>query len=272
MMRAICFFGVWILLLVSCKDKAAEELRSLVHGKDSVEATVSRGKAGDVVVAQYRELELKRNAGFVESLNEVVANGFEKQLERFEDEELGFWAGYGNMFGYLFRSKKKWEDKLRLESDKYFNTLEIEQEANELYMEHVVYVKQLRERFARTKNMEISEPLITLPQQDIYLGDLREHAGTNVLIEICTDIAQWLLGIFIAWLVLTIVGIPLSGGVVSIIATILSIIGSIIVTGVNDNKLINSIKEQQEVSLTVDSEEILNKLNKETIYFYEKVK
>lgn len=59
---------------------------------------------------------------------------------------------------------------------------------------------------------------------------------------------------------------------VSIIATILSIIGSIIVTGVNDNKLINSIKEQQEVSLTVDSEEILNKLNKETIYFYEKVK
>ena len=244
-----------------------------MYGKDSVQMTVSRGKVGDVVVVQYRELELKRNAAFVESLNELVANGFEKQLERFEDEELGFWAGYGNMFGYLFRSKEKWEDKLRLESDKYFSTLEIEQEANELYMEHVAYVKQLRERLKKKKNMEISEPLITLPQQDIYLGDLRSHSGTNVLIEMGTIIAEWLLRIFIVWIIgLICVFIPVVGWIITIATTVLSIIGSIIVTGVNDNKLINSIREQQEVTLTVDSEEILNKLNKETIYFYEKVK
>lgn len=275
MMRTLCFFGVWMLILASCKDKTEEvELRSLVYGKDSVEMTGSRGKVGDVVVAQYRELELKRNTAFVESLNELVANGFEKQLERFEDEELGFWAGYGNMFGYLFRSKEKWEDKLRLESDKYFSTLEIEQEANELYMEHVAYVKQLRERFTRTKNMEISEPLITLPQQDIYLGDLRSHSGTNVLIEVGTNIAEWLLRICIVWIIglVCVVIPPPIGLIISIATTVLSIIGSIIVIGMNDNKLINSIREQQEVTLTGDCEEILNKLNKETIHFYEKVK
>ena len=104
------------------------------------------------------------------------------------------------------------------------------------------------------------------------MGDLRNHAGTNVLIEVCTDIAQWLLGIFITWLILTIAGIPLSGGVISIIATILSIIASIIVTSVNDNKLINAIKEQQEVTLSIDKEEILKRLNQDTIHFYEKVR
>lgn len=270
-MRTFCFFVLWILLLSSCKDKSAEDLRNLVYGTDSIETTVSPQKTSRAIVAQYRDLELKCNTDFVEKLNSIVSTGFERQLERFEDEELGFWAGYGNMFSYLFRSKEKWEDNLRLESDKYFNSLDIEQEANELYMEHVAYVKQLRERFARTKNMESSEPLITLPQQDIYLGDLRSHAGTNVLIEVCTDIAQWLLGIFITWLIIAIAGMP-SGGVISFIVTILSIIASIIVTCVNDNKLINTIKEQQEVTLSIDREEILNRLNQDTIHFYEKVR
>lgn len=271
-MRTFCFWVLWILLLSSCKDKSAEELRNLVYGTDSIETTVSPQKTSKAIVAQYRDLELKCNTDFVEKLDSIVSTGFERQLEKFADEELGFWGGYGNMFSYLFRSKEKWEDNLRLESDKYFNSLDIEQEANELYMEHAAYVKQLRERFARTKNMEASEPLITLPQQDIYLGDLRNHAGTNVLIEVCTDIAQWLLGIFITWLILTIAGIPLSGCVVSIIATILSIIASIIVTSVNDNKLINAIKEQQEVTLSIDKEEILKRLNQDTIHFYEKVR
>ena len=269
-MRTLSVFVFGVLLLTACKDKAAKELQNLVYGKDSVETVVSSKKASDVIIAQYRDLELKRNLDFVVKLDSVVSTGFERQLDRFEDEELGFWAGYGYMFGYIFRSKEKWENNLRLESDKYFNTLDIEQEANDLYVEHVAYVKQLRERFARTNDMKISEPLVILPQQDIYLGDLRGHAGTNVLIEVSTEIAQWLLRIFIMW----IIGLSCiwTGPIIPIIATVLSIIGSIVVTVINDNKLINSIKEQQENVLIVNSEDILNQLNENTIHFYEKFK
>ena len=52
------------------------------------------------------------NKKYVQNLQTLIDDSFEKQLEHFDDEELGFFASYGYMIDYIFKSDQEWEDSL----------------------------------------------------------------------------------------------------------------------------------------------------------------
>ena len=63
-----------------------------------------------IQIFQYEDMELAANKEYIKELEALVDSSFEKQLEHFEDEELGIIAGYKYMFKYIFMSKEKWID------------------------------------------------------------------------------------------------------------------------------------------------------------------
>ena len=110
-----------LLALYSCSDKEAEDLRSSLSKEYVSPQSIKELSSGSK--AQYILMEKNINQQYVRQLDSLINTGFERQLKKFEDQELGVWASYGNMFSWLFKSKQSWEEELKLKSSKYFNSI-----------------------------------------------------------------------------------------------------------------------------------------------------
>ena len=262
----VIFFSC-VLVLSSCINDSARELQEkLSRPLQSPSASLSLTTSS---VAQYRDVELSYNENFVLQLKELIDNSFEKQLEEFEDNELGFFASYGHMFNYLFLSDQKLNESWQVKSSKYFNSLDVEISAAELYDEYLKDVKNIRANFYKSKD-KINLPgyqSLNLPKQDIYLGSLQEHSRNNFIIEVGVELLIWILVLGIVALISLVIAVPTVG--LSLIVTILTIIASVVLSISNDKNLLNSLREQH-TSTQIEYTTILDKLNENTHKFYGK--
>lgn len=267
---------VFALLFFSCSNEDEEKLKSIVSTdiivdtNDSIEEHIDR-------LEQYQELELEFNSKYINDLENLVKTSFERQLEHFEDEELGFFAGYGYMFSYFFKSDQEWSDEMRLKSDKYFGALNIENEAYELFLSHTKDISNLRKRFwTRSKNGKLPQHQnLDLPDKLISLGDLTSHSRNNVFIEIVSEglerLVSWLVYPLILWLLsLLIPNKTAHGCIAKIAAFLLCAIVSGAISMWNDNRLLDALRAQNNQEIPIDYNNILNELNKNTTAFYEK--
>lgn len=270
--------SIWIVLcliaLGACSNDKEQELRDKMSAPYSISQSdkVHRSKGS---VEQYKQQELLINKHYVADLDSLISHSFDIQLEEFEDKELGVIKSYKYMFSWLIKGKQAMEDELQLKGNKYFNNLEIEQKEQELFLAYTKQIKALRNQFASTDMIiTLRQVNISLPKENVYLGTLSDHSRNNLVIEIGTEIFGWLLGMLITWLVITVIGltVPHIGCVVSIVCMIIEIVVSIILSTNNDNKLIDSIKEQHVKEITADYNSILDNLNQNTIQFYDKQK
>ena len=255
-----CFF-----LLSSCTNEVARELKEkLSRPLQSPNASISLGSSS---VAQYRDVELSYNENFVLRLKNLIDNSFEQQLEEFEDNELGFFASYGHMFNYLFLSNQKLNENWQVKSSKYFNSLDVEMKAAELYDDYLTDIKNIRANFYKSKNKkDLPEyKSLNLPKQDIYLGSLQEHSRNNFIIEVGVELLVWILVLGIIAIISLVIAVPTLG--LSLIVTILTIIVSVVLSISNDNNLLNSLREQH-ISTQIEYTIILDKLNENTHNFY----
>jgi len=264
-----------LTFMTSCEsdeDKLHEKLNEIAQH----EISANRQLAKSTSLAQYKDIELKMNAAYVASLQDLVEKNFETQLEKFEENELGVIAGYEYMFKYICSNRQEWDDIQTQLSDRYFNSLIIKQKANELSNKHIKDIKNLRSQFYSSKS-GVHEPrlsVLDIPKSEVFIGNLNEHSGTNLAIEIGTTILDILLGIFLVWLVVNVLGYATTGPVgcmISIVSFVIMMIISIICINYNDSNLIDSLKKQNQ-NISIDYDSIHKSLDQNTIQFYDKIR
>ena len=259
--------GCFLFLLSSCNEEARELKKQIAGGY-----TVQQYKApiDAVSLSKYTNAEIAENQYFVKKLSETIQSSFESQLDLFDKNELGFFVSYKYMFNRLFLSKQKNQDLWRVKTNRYFSNLEIQQEAYNIFLNYNERVKLLRSSFIKeydSKPYVAKMPNLELQEQNIYLNAFSKHSLNNIIIEFGVGFAVWLLILLVIG-VLSFWGISWTKGY-SLVATILSLIISVICSLINDSHIKQSIREQAVEITTVNYDEILNNLNNNTILFYE---
>ena len=256
-------------VLLSCENSEKEALRERLSSEYPLEA--SNAIANDITVSRYVDAEIRENKFFVNRLEESIQHSFEKQLDDFDKHELGFFASYRYMFNRIFLSEQRNRELWHVKANRYFSNLEIQQDAYEVFLNYNDRVKALRFSFLEEDggtDWVVSRPELSLPEKSIYLDSLSRHSLNNIIIEFGTDAAAWLLILGIIAL-LSLFGIKWTKGY-SLAAAALSLVISFILSSANDKQMLKSIRDQAIEISTVNYEEILEKLNDNTISFYEK--
>lgn len=256
--------------LASCTDRESEKLRQNLKKEYSVAEVHDRLSSGSK--AQYIQMERMINQTYIKDLDSLLNTGFDRQLEKFEDSELGVWSGYMKMFSWLFKSKQSWDDEMSVLSNIYFNPLDLKQEQNVLYLNYSNKLKNLRQQFLKEQRLP-TYTQIDIPKEQISLELLSEHTRNNIVIEFGTELFEWFLGFIIAQIVLLFADKIAGpwGCLIDIFVFIVIIVISIIMTNHNDEKLLNSVREQHEEIINFDSDKLLEDLNENTFKFYERI-
>lgn len=271
MVRFVLVFFLLCVVVFSCSNSEEEKLRAKMSEETSTVQKDSR-ELSDTQISQYKDLELAANKEYIKDLKVLIDSSFEKQLGHFEDEELGVIAGYKYMFKYIFMSEEKWTDLQIQLGDRYFNSLNTEQTALQLSLNHAQKVKDLRIKYKGIKASTAPKmQVLNLPNSNVYLGSLINHSRNNVAIEIGTTILDYLLGLLLIWIVVNIIGYTITGPVgcgISIVSFVIMVAVSVCLTHYNDNSLLESLRQQKQEN-TVDYNSILYNLNNNTAKFYE---
>ena len=269
--RSVFAFFLLCVVSFSCSNSEEEKLRSKMFEETTIVQKDSR-ELSDTQISQYKDLELAANKEYIKELKVLIDSSFEKQLGHFEDEELGVIAGYKYMFKYIFMSEEKWTDLQIQLGDRYFNSLNTEQAALQLSLNHAQKVKDLRIKYKGIKASTVPKmQVLNLPNSKVYLGSLINHSKNNVAIEIGTTILDYLLGLLLIWIVVNIIGYAITGPVgcgISIVSFVIMVAVSVCLTHYNDNSLLESLRQQKQEN-TVDYNSILYNLNNNTTKFYE---
>ncbi len=273
MYRAFLLY-ISLSLLFSCTNEEEEKLREFVNSNITIDNNDTL-ESPDFSLLQYKSLELDFNKKYVADLEKLMNTSFDTQLNHFEDEELGFFAGYGYMFSFFFKTKQSWQDEMRLKSNKYFGTLNTEQEAYDLFLKYKKDISSLRKRFKEKyrKDELPSHVPMNLPEENISLSELSNHSRNNIAIEVVSEgierIASWLLYPFILWLLSLIIPYNFKGCIAKVIVFFISLAVSVAISIWNDNRLLDQLREQHKEIACVDYSKILEQLNQNTISFYE---
>ena len=271
MVRSVLAFFLLCVVVFSCSNSEEEKLRAKMSEETSTVQKDSR-ELYDIQISQYKDLELAANKEYITDLKVLIDSSFEKQLGHFEDEELGVIAGYKYMFKYIFMNEEKWTDLQIQLGDRYFNSLNTEQAALQLSLNHTQKVKDFRIKYKGIKASTAPKmQVLNLPNSNVYLGSLINHSRNNVAIEIGTTILDYLLGLLLIWIVVNIIGYAITGPVgcgISIVSFVIMVAVSVCLTHYNDNSLLESLRQQKQEN-TVDYNSILYNLNNNTAKFYE---
>lgn len=263
-------FASAFLMMVSCATKEVKDLKQKLSSDYEIEAFSS--PQSEIAVKQYIEAEKGLNRYYVTQLENLIDGSFTKQVDQFEKKELGFFKSYKYMFQTIFLSRQKNEDIWRVKTSQYFSTIETQQNALECYNNYIKMLGEYRKRFISENNLghAASAPVLNIPDQSISLNALQDHSRNNLVIEFGVDIAVWLL-IFLIITILGLFGIKWTRGY-SVVAFVLSLLGSIVLSIINDNHMINSIKVQEKKVISINYKVIIDKLNDNTISFYDAYK
>lgn len=271
MVRSVFAFFLLCVVFFSCSNSEEEKLRAKISEEATIVQKDSR-ELSETQISQYKDLELAANKEYIKDLKVLIDSSFEKQLGHFEDEELGVIAGYKYMFKYIFMNEEKWTDLQIQLGDRYFNSLNTEQTALQLSLNHAQKVKDLRIKYKGIKASTAPKmQVLNLPNSKVYLGSLINHSRNNVAIEIGTTILDYLLGLLLIWIVVNIIGYAITGPVgcgISIVSFVIMVVVSVCLTHYNDNSLLESLRQQKQEN-AVDYNSILYNLNNNTAKFYE---
>ena len=265
---------IWIVLLclfygltqISCQSNEEKALR------DRLSRTEITNKVpkylSSAVINEYQQAELAINRKYIKEVNSIVSENFEEKLEEFEENELGFFVGYKHMFKVLANSDEELADYWNLKTSKYFSNQSTQEKLHEAYANYNSDVQQLRNQISKSPQCKSipKEVKFNLPSQEISLGKMNQHSYLNIAIEFGTDLAVWLL---IMLIVAIISMFFVWSGPPAWVVTVITIIASIGLSMYNDNRMIDSIREQYQENIEIDNNNILEELDKSTNIFYD---
>jgi hypothetical protein len=235
------FLGLFLITFIACSNEQEDKLKEKFSEEIKVTPQYKKGKSARAVVQQYIEMEQSINLRFVNQLQELIDNSFEKKLERFIEEEFDYFSNLGNWWNKVTGNEIEFQDRMKLMADKYFNNLDTQQEAQELYDKYVDEIDKLRSTFYKTKGInEKQERLeLNIQKDDVSISGMDKHASKFWLAETISNVD---LGIFSTFIELD-----------------------------SEEKIIESLRQQHKET-SLDYQSILNNLDKNTVKFYEKYK
>lgn len=259
---------LFVLIMTSCGDDNADVLKE--HIQSDYTISIKNEKLSSGSKAQYIQLEKSINQAYVKELDSLMNTAFERQLELFEEKELGVWSGYMNMFSWLFKSRQAWDDEMNVLSNRYFNQLDINQEQYTLFTKYLEDIENLRRQFV-SSNGYPAYTQIDLPSENIALSSLQEHSRNNLVIEVGTELFSWFLGFVIVQIVLLFVDKIAGpwGCLIDVVVFIIILVISIIMSNHNDFILLDSLREQHTQTIKIDSNNLIKSLDDNTVSFYE---
>ena len=141
-------------------------------------------------------------------------------------------------------------------------------QAGLLFEDYIKDITVLRGKFIESQGRKQTHNYLSLnlPEKDINLEAIKENAKNNILIEISEEFLEWLLRLAIGALLCLLLGKVIK--YISLIPMAICILVSWYMSRVNDDKLLDSLKEQKS-KYHVDYDPIVNSLNENTISFYE---
>ena len=233
--------GLFLTTFIACSNEQKDKLKEKFSEEIKITPQYKKGKNAREVLQQYIEMEQSINLRFVNQLQELIDNSFEKKLERFIEEEFDYSSNLGNWWNKVTGNEIKIQDRMKLMADKYFNNLDTQQEAQELYDKYVDEIDKLRSTFYKTKGInEKQERLeLNIQKDDVSISGMDKHASKFWLAE---TISNFDLGIFSTFIELD-----------------------------SEEKIIESLRQQHKET-SLDYQSILNNLDKNTVKFYEKYK
>lgn len=233
--------GLFLITFIACSNEQEDKLKEKFSEEIKVTPQYKKGKSARAVVQQYIEMEQNLNLRFVNQLQELIDNSFEKKLERFIEEEFDYFSNLGNWWNKVTGNEIEFQDRMKLMADKYFNNLDTQQEAQELYDKYVDEIDKLRSTFYKTKGInEKQERLeLNIQKDDVSISGMDKHASKFWLAETISNVD---LGIFSTFIELD-----------------------------SEEKIIESLRQQHKET-SLDYQSILNNLDKNTVKFYEKYK
>lgn len=211
-----------------------------------------------VLAKQYKQEELRYTIAFIKDLKNKLDTSFEKQLEYFKEEELGFWNNYSNMRLYI-KDRSALMRACALKEDKYFSLIEIEEIYYQSFAEYQKVIRLYRQRF--TQNLKIQDNGnirmdLKLPADEVSLRSLGDHSRNNILIE----------GFF--YLIEDAVSV-IPHPYVRFAACATLLLSQWITSNINDEKIIASLREQRQkhpiLNIAVLRARLTNNINQ----FYE---
>ena len=264
------FFGLLILLLslFSCQSDEETALREKIASIEFSNTQTLNKALTPALIYEYRQAELAINRRYVNETKSVISNDFEEKLEVFEDNEFGFFRSYKHMFKVLIEDKDALNDYWNLKKSKYFSNLTTHQKLHDCYENYNFDIQKLRGQISlsiRCKSIP-KEVRYNIINQEVSLNGMNKHSYTNLAIEFGTDIAVWLLVMGVVTLISLVIGCAAPP---TWILTIITIIASVILSIYNDNKMIDSIRDQSETQVELEITDVLNKLDKSTNAFYD---
>ena len=231
---------IYSLLIYGCISEEAKQLQSKFNEEIKVAPQYKKGKNGRAVVQQYIEMEENLNLRFVNQLQELVDNSFEKKLGKFVEEEMTQMslASYHRKY-ILFKNEEKKQRELKLKADKYFNNLDTQQEVQVLYDDYVDEIKKMRSSFPEKKgSIEMPKKLkLNIPQEEIEIKGMDEYVKKYIKY---VNLSELDFGIFTS-------------------------------SEEEEARMIFfELLRQQHKEISLDYQTILNNLNENTVEFYEK--
>lgn len=233
--------GLFLITFIACSNEQEDKLKEKFSEEIKVTPQYKKGKNAREVLQQYIEMEQSINLRFVNQLQELIDNSFEKKLERFIEEEFDYSSNLGNWWNKVTGNEIEFQDRMKLMADKYFNNLDTQQEAQELYDKYVDEIDKLRSTFYKTKGInEKQERLeLNIQKDDVSISGMDKHASKFWLAETISNVD---LGIFSTFIELD-----------------------------SEEKIIESLRQQHKET-SLDYQSILHNLDKNTVKFYEKYK
>ncbi len=249
------------LCLISCKSEKEKRLRAHIQQEITTSHRIKAGSNPRTLVQMYKQQEHAMNKNFVHKLEQSANKAFKRQLDRFEDEELGLFKDYKNMFVYLFSSSATLEREWKLKSGHYFSPLETRAEFQKISNKYAQDVNTLRRQMwanlSRHNGTDLNKQ--SIPDTHINLKSMTSHARNNIAIEVTEEILEVTL---IAWLVALLVG-TVAPGVGNAIGFLIGLILSVVASIWNDNHVISKLEEQyQEQKVSYDK--LLLQLDQQT--------
>ena len=118
--------ALFLITFIACSNEQEDKLKEKFSEEIQVTPQYKKGKSAHAVVQQYIEMEQNLNLRFVNQLQELVDNSFEKKLKKFVEEEMTQMslASYHRKY-ILFKNEEKKQSELKLKADKYFNNFSI---------------------------------------------------------------------------------------------------------------------------------------------------
>lgn len=257
------------VVIVSCASNGEEEaLKELMSKPIKSTTEIPQGKYNAKTLARlYMDQELAMNEVLIHKLELTAEHAFEKQLATFEDEELGFFQDFGNMFAYIVRSDESLKEEWKLKQGKYFSELSAKADYPNLTKAHAQDVNNLRKQFEKGLNSIVETNASTQPihVDRVDLSGMVAHARNNVAFELVESILGKL---GIAAIITSALALFIGQRAGGVIASILLFIFSIIASNWNDRRVISGIREQYH-HRKVSYDDLRKSLNNQTMETYQ---